>query len=164
LGFQHTGTSWNMSKALLDLEAPSWPTGLGLRPEDDAHLEQVWQVISRAFAGTGFSRERTFEEWKRQVLRDADVISAWDGDVLVGVATHELRLGAGYIGQLAVLPSHRGIGLGRALLREAFSRDLARGLSETKLVVDGLNETARGLYEGVGMVVEQEYRKWEKCL
>ena len=61
-----------------------------------------------------------------------------------------------------VLPSHRGRGLARALLQEAFSRDLARGLSLTKLNVDGLHATSLALYDGVGEVVEKGYRKWAK--
>ena len=112
----------------------------------------------------GLSRDRPFDEWARLSLTDADVHCARRDGELIGCATHSIHLGVGYVRQLAVAESERGRGLGRALLLHTFRHDVARGLAATTLNVDGRNENARRLYDSVGMVVTQEYWRWDLTL
>jgi ribosomal protein S18 acetylase RimI-like enzyme len=125
----------------------------------------VWQCVTEAFHGTPFTRPRTFEDWSEVHLQHlVDVVCAWHGDELVGVATRGRLLGQGYLAQLGVLPSQRGTGLGRGLLLETFARDTADGHTETTLSVDGENEGARRIYDSVGMTVASEMHRWDLTL
>jgi len=164
-GFEHARTIWQMKRSILgELPEPAWPDGVTLRPfgrERDGR--EVWQVVMAAFDGTYGSHPRPFEEWKTLVLDQGyDVVCAVEDGALVGVATTSVRQGDGHVGQLAVLPSQRGRGLGLALLHECFRRDAAAGLSATTLTVDGENALARRLYDKAGMSVVTEYRRWER--
>jgi ribosomal protein S18 acetylase RimI-like enzyme len=64
---------------------------------------------------------------------------------------------------LAVLGSHRGRGIGSALLRRAFATFAARGLERARLNVDAENVTrATAVYERVGMRVVNRWDLWER--
>jgi ribosomal protein S18 acetylase RimI-like enzyme len=147
-----------------ELRAPVWPSGVTLRPfERDRDARELWQVVMTSFAGTFGSHQRSFEEWSAMVLdRGYDAVCAVDDGVIVGVATRVVRNGDGHVGQLGVLPAHRGRGIALALLLECFRRDAAAGLTATTLTVDGANATAKRLYEKAGMHVQAEYRRWER--
>jgi ribosomal protein S18 acetylase RimI-like enzyme len=166
-GFEHARTIWRMARSVAgELPTPVWPAGVSPRPFDrqrDGH--KVWQVVMESFAGTFGSHPRPFEEWSTLVLDQGfDVVCAVEHDVIVAVATTHAGQGEGNIGQLGVLPEHRGRGLGLALLHECFRRDAAAGLATTTLTVDGENALARRLYEKAGMAVVAEYRRYERDL
>lgn len=61
----------------------------------------------------------------------------------------EAILGEYYLDSLAVVPEHRGKGIGRALLWQGMMQGLYRGLSVT-LAVDPVNEKAQRLYASLG--------------
>lgn len=164
-GFEHARTIWRMARGITGpLDAPVWPAGVSLRPFDrERDDREVWQVVMTSFAGTFGSHPRPFEEWATLVLDQGyDVVCAIANGALIAVATTDVRQGDGHVGQLGVLPEHRGRGLGLALLQECFRRDAAAGLSQTTLTVDGDNAQARRLYEKAGMSVVTEYRRWER--
>ncbi len=164
-GFAHARTIWRMARTVTGgLPEPTWPAGVSLRAFDrEQDAREVWQVVMTAFAGTFGSHLRPFEEWSTLVLdQGGDVVCAVEDDAVVAVATTDVRQGDGHVGQLAVLPQHRGRGLGLALLQECFRRDAAAGLTSTTLTVDGDNVLARRLYEKAGMAVVAEYRRWER--
>jgi len=164
-GFEHARTVWRMARSIAgELPVPVWPAGVTLRPFDrDRDAREVWQVVMTSFAGTFGSHPRPFAEWSTLVLDQGyDVSCAVADGGLVGVATTSVRQGDGHVGQLAVLPDHRGRGLGLALLQECFRRDAAAGLPATTLTVDGENALARRLYDKAGMSVVTEYRRWER--
>jgi GNAT superfamily N-acetyltransferase len=151
-GFQHARTSWLLRHDLQQLAPAVWPDGVTLQPFDrERDARDVHRVITDAFRDLPFSHERSFEEWSSLVLGGFDVVCARRGSDLVGAATHGTRLGDGYVGQLGVVASERGLGLGRALLL-------------TTLAVDGENDSARRLYDSVGMAVVQEYWRWDLAL
>ena len=63
----------------------------------------------------------------------------------------------------AVLGSHRGRGVGSALLRRAFATFTDRGLRRVRLNVDAENVTgATAVYERVGMRVVNRWDLWER--
>lgn len=164
-GFEHARTIWRMARSVTgELASPAWSTGVTLRPfarERDGR--EVWQTVMTSFAGTFGSHPRPFEEWSTLVLDQGyDVVCAVEDDAIIAVATTDVRQGDGHVGQLGVLPAHRGRGLGLALLLECFRRDAAAGLQTTTLTVDGDNVLARRLYEKAGMSVVTEYRRWER--
>lgn len=164
-GFTHARTSWELRRELLDLPAPVWPDGVELTGFDrDRHGRAVWALVSEAFATGGFSKQRPYDEWAALMLTDVEVVCAVLAGRLVGCATVGIRLGEGYVRQLAVAPEARGTGLGRALLLEAFQRSAAASRSALTLDVDGDNEGARRLYDSVGMTVTQEYWRWDLVL
>ena len=163
-GFQPAGTSWKLVRAL-PAPPPVWPEGITVRPWEDVDARAVHAVVTEAFRGTSYGRERTFEEWTQVHLEHlTDVVCAFRADDLVGVATRGSLMGAPYLAQLAVLPSQRGTGLGTALLLETFARDLADGAAVSSLSVDGDNDDARRIYDGVGMTVATEMRRWDLAL
>lgn len=164
-GFAHARTLWRMGRSVDgELPLPVWPAGVSVRGFEPARdAQRVWEVVQTSFAGSYGSHARPFEEWALFALgENRDVICAVQDDDIVAVATVGIRSGAGHVGQLAVLPDHRGRGLGQALLHAAFRRDASLGLAATTLTVDGENATARRLYEKAGMRVQAEYRRWER--
>ena len=56
---------------------------------------------------------------------------------------------------VAVLPSHRGEGIGRALVAESLARIRTTVAREVRLTVDAGNARARRLYEGLGFVAQE---------
>jgi RimJ/RimL family protein N-acetyltransferase len=90
---------------------------------------------------------------------DAFVLGAFEGDTLVGLVGFgregmlKLRH-KGFIWGMFVAPSHRGHGLGAALLQEALGRARANpGLRRVNLYVNAQNLQAIRLYERCGFVV-----------
>ena len=161
-GFRHARSSWELRRESTDLPTPTWPDGVALTPFDREQAEQVWALVTRAFAGGGFSHGRPLQEWTRLFLDDAtDVLCARRDGALVGAAILSTRLQDAYVRQLAVADSERGHGLGRTLLLEAFARAAAAGRPGTSLGVDGANDGARRLYDSVGMTVVREYWRWD---
>jgi mycothiol synthase len=82
---------------------------------------------------------------------------------VVGVAYCIEDRGTWWVQQLAVRASHRGRGLGRALLQQAFHRAGQRGLHRVGLSTDS-RTGALGLYERVGMHVMRTYTHYAKPL
>ena len=164
-GFEEARTMWRMRRDLAgELPEPTWPAGVTLRPFDlDRDGRDVWQVVMTSFAGEHGSHPRPYDQWVLLALGGGyDVVCAVEDESIVGVATTGPRGGDGHVGQLGVLPAHRGRGLALALLQECFRRDATSGYDATTLTVDGENNTARRLYEKAGMQVTKEYRRWER--
>ncbi|MCU1693915.1 MAG: acetyltransferase [Frankiales bacterium] len=163
-GFRPARTVWRLCRSHDgDLPFQPWPEGVVLRPlVVDRDLIEVHALVQRAFAGSPGSHPRTLEQWVASSFPDgSDAVCVVREGHLLGVATTSNRLGEGFVATLAVDAWARGQGLAQALLAEVFRRDVAAGLSATSLTVDGENATARRLYEGVGMTVAEEYRRWE---
>ncbi len=90
---------------------------------------------------------------------------AVDGNVIVGSISAGRTPSMGWIRQLSVLPSHRGMGIVTALLREAFGAFHDRGMRRVRLGVDADNKSgAVRLYRRVGMHVACEFRCYDKGL
>ena len=85
-----------------------------------------------------------------------------DGRPVGWVAGRVFEDGRGWIEQLAVARSARGLGLGRALLLHSLAELRTRGATSLALGVQAENEHAIGLYRDVGFEVEREFRVYSK--
>jgi len=104
------------------------------------------------------SREIAANFWKDSLARagrgERVVLSAWDGDDLIGTVTLDLATPPNQphraeIAKLMTRVSHRGRGIARSLMLEAERIAVERG--RTLLVLDTADDGgAAGLYEGLG--------------
>ncbi|MDQ3706245.1 MAG: GNAT family N-acetyltransferase [Chloroflexota bacterium] len=72
----------------------------------------------------------TLQEVEQAIARGTALL-AYDGGHAVGTVRYEVRPGYLYVGRLAVLPSHRGRGVGAALM--SYVERLAPGLGRTTI-------------------------------
>ena len=170
-GWQPARRFWRMRRELDGpVPDPVWPDGVTVRtydrPRDD---EAVHALITTSFREIGGQHERTLEQWRGYLLDTerfdpALYLVAEDGGQLVGAALGQVvGVDYGFVRQLAVAPSHRGRGLGLALLHESFRRHAARGLPACVLGVDAGNPTgALDLYEKAGMRVVEQFTRWDR--
>ena len=79
-----------------------------------------------------------------------------DGRPVGWVAGRVFSDGRGWVEQLAVARSARGLGLGRALLLHSLAELREQGATSLALGVQGKNENAIGLNRDVGFEVERE--------
>lgn len=88
------------------------------------------------------------------VVADARIVGWCD------ITPHPFE-GMRHVGRLGMglLPSFRGQGLGRRLVREALSQAFAKSLKRVELEVYASNQIAVGLYEREGFVMEGRKRR-----
>jgi ribosomal protein S18 acetylase RimI-like enzyme len=158
---------------LADLaDRPVLPDGYTLAPFDPARLDQIAVVDWQAYRGTVDAalywryfrsplgtrrlwdealrgRFGAFDPERTRLLLHEDRLC---GDVLCAVRTRR----EGFIGNLAVLPEHRG-GLGRALLLSALWAHREAGFEHVSLAVTLANERALHLYTTLGFRVRNRF-------
>lgn len=164
-------------------EAPTaavWPEGIVLRPFDpEEHAEAVYRAMDEAFTDhfghVAQPFEQGFPRWRHLMLEDKESFDpelwfvAVDGDQIAGASICRLapRDGGkiGWVEDLAVRRPWRKRGLGMTLLLHSFAEFRRRGLGKAGLSVDASNLTgALKLYERAGMVVRNQYDRYEKEL
>ncbi|HEY1332278.1 MAG TPA: GNAT family N-acetyltransferase [Actinomycetota bacterium] len=161
---------WHMQ---IDLTPPidpgPEPEGLditGVNPNND--LPAVHAVLERAFVGDLSHTPAPFEAWVEEETGGSNFdptlwLAARDEDDIVGVLTASAGEDGGWVDYLAVLASHRGRGIGAALLRRSFALFADRGYARVLVSVDARNPTgATGVYERVGMRVVNRWDLWER--
>lgn len=165
-GFAYLRSNYELLRDAEGLEQPSWPAGVRVTSLDD-HAEAAWHLVySRCgwldVPGHGF---RDYDGWRGvfltpEVLPEQQVL-AWVGDDLAGVAIGKtFSDGSGWVAQLAVADEHKGRGLGRALMLEAFRRRVEAGAVRVGLGVSADNPDALRLYLSVGLVIDREWRRY----
>ncbi|MGZ4152763.1 MAG: GNAT family N-acetyltransferase, partial [Actinomycetota bacterium] len=94
--------------------------GDGLELDDDRDRVNV-DVVHRFLSEDAYwVRGRSRETIERLVRESTRVIAAYDGDALVGFCrVISDRSNMAWLGDVFVLPSHRGQGIGVELVREA---------------------------------------------
>jgi GNAT superfamily N-acetyltransferase len=160
-------TSWILQIRFTDAppNAPKLPDGYTIRDfVQGADDRAVHAVIDTAFLEWAERDPEPFEDWEAKTVARAGfepwllpLVTAPDGTI-VGVVflIDSQDQVEGWVQQLAVAKEHRGRGLGRALLDEAFNRFYARGRRVCELNTDS-RTGALGLYEHVGMSVKSSY-------
>lgn len=140
----------------------------GVEPPDD--LVAVHAVLDRAFAEDWGYHPEPFERWAAEHARDPNYdpslwLLAKDDGVPVGTLTAVPGMDRGWVGEVGVLPSHRGRGIAAALLRRSIDAFAHRGYRRVLLNVDTENPTgATALYQRAGMRVVKRWDLWERSL
>ncbi|MDX2971864.1 GNAT family N-acetyltransferase [Kribbella solani] len=156
--------------------APAVPDGVVVRRGalDEPSRRAVHAVLMAAFAEQPSALPRPFEEWVAS--RESRSTFDWSQVTIVELAGRPVGVtecndnfvstdNCGYVGRLAVVPSARGLGLAKFLLRTAFATDAAAGRSGTILHVDTHNPTpAVALYTGLGMRPDLITDSWLRIL
>lgn len=138
---------------------PVWPAGVELRTYEPDDAGSLKRLLDDAYLGwDGTYVPMADGDWVRWMTEDADFDPAvwWlaeDGGELVGCALHWRT---GWVKDLVVRESHRGRGLGKALLLHAFAEFARRGIPRVGLKVDAGNPTgAIQLYERLGFTADR---------
>jgi|SRR6185312_10206534 len=165
LGYQLTGVRMS-----LVAEAPFRPdlTGTGgmrvrpVRDDDIGALERIASTAhpdTRFFADQHFPREacaRLYETWIRRSAEGwADCVLVADGDGPVAYATLHRDGDAARIGLIAVASDTRRLGIGRALMIDAFRWCDATGVRRLSVATQAQNTSALRFYLRCGFNVDQ---------
>jgi GNAT superfamily N-acetyltransferase len=138
----------------------------GIEPRHD--LQAIHGIIEAAFADDPGQNPEPFDRWATEHTAGPGYdptlwLLARDGGIPVGALTASAGDDVGWVDYLAVLGSHRGRGIGSALLRRSFATFAARGIGRVRLNVDAENVTgATAVYERVGMRVVNRWDLWER--
>ena len=170
-GYRVRWETWVFQKDL-DTEPaePRLPDGITLRTfEEDRDAHATYELIETAFSewpdrDPGFG----FDDWVVSFVRRLDFDPSLtffvdDSGERVGVALCLVNGDEGWVEQLAVKRSHRGRGLGGALLQTAFREFYRRGLRTAGLSTES-RTGARGVYEHVGMRITRSFKRYSKDL
>ena len=133
------------------LAAPNWPEGIRPVAFYAVDPQLIHAVLDASFPGL----VAACEDWYGNLTTDAEFdptlcvpALAQDGSVAGFVQCWT----SDFIKDLAVAPSHRGNGVGKALMLHAFALFAARGADHVDLKVETTEQTARRLYARLGMV------------
>jgi GNAT superfamily N-acetyltransferase len=156
------------------------PDGYEIRALREDEQWKVFLAMQEAFRDHyGFtppeSLEKAFEGWKHHLITGQEIdpellLIAVDasGEVAGGSLcspTHGPFEDMGWVGSLAVRPTHRKKGLAEALLRRSFERFYEKGKSRAGLGVDAESLTnATRLYEKCGMHRHKVFVQLQKML
>jgi mycothiol synthase len=169
-GYVRRWEGW-MFEIELDREPdpPVLPPGYTLRGFEPGRDERAAHaVVERAFGEWPQYEAKPFGDWEAEALRRPgfvpDLLGLVEhGGELVGAMLLVEDGDEGWVDQLAVAREHRGRGLARALLAQAFGLTWRRGGRRCGLGTDS-RTGARGLYEHVGMRVRKTYGEYVKQL
>ena len=133
-----------------------------------AGFREVLDAVARERRYLAFLEAPPLARVRRFVLGNlksgaAQFVAVDDGRVVgwcdVTPKTHETLRHSGVLG-MGVAASHRGCGIGAALLRATLDQATARGLTRVELVVRVDNRAAITLYERFGFEVEGRLRNY----
>ena len=161
---------WHMQ---IDLDEPvepgRSPEGIdigGIDPDED--LAAIHALLAEAFVDDLSHHPAPFDRWVEEEtgtpMYDPTLwLLARDGTAPVGVLTASVAGDRGWVDYLAVSASHRGRGIGAALLRRSFATFADRDIRRVLVSVDAQNPTgATGVYERVGMRIVNAWDQWER--
>jgi ribosomal protein S18 acetylase RimI-like enzyme len=138
---------------------------------DEADLRTAHAIDEESFTEHYGEVAQDFDKFRKRFAEHGDGWSTlWlaelDGTpvgLLVGTRQFEEDEDSGYVRRLGVIPSGRGHGVAKALLRHYFSASQAEGRVAVLLHVDVANVTnALAVYESVGMRPILEIDAWAK--
>lgn len=138
------------------IEPPVWPAGVVLRTlsaKPEKKLAQAAHAVLEAGFWEGGGGAPVFRQWWKAVSRDDEFdpalfFLAVDGGNVIGMAQCWT---SSFIKDLAVHPSARRRGLGRALMLATFHVFAQRGSTHVDLKVREENAAAQALYRSIGM-------------
>lgn len=161
--------NWHMQ---VDLEPPvdqgEAPDGIDIGEMGEDGLAEAHAVLADAFVDDWADLPGPRDRWIAEELASPSFdptlwLMARDGATPVGLAAGSAGEDGGAVDWLGVIRSHRGRGIGGALLRRSFARFAARGITTVMVSVDADNVTgATGVYERAGMRVVGRWDLWER--
>jgi mycothiol synthase len=161
---------WHMQIDLVEpLEPGPAPVGVdidGVEPDKD--LAAIHALLDEAFVEDRSHHPAPFDRWVEEETSTPSFdptlwLLARDAGVPIGVLTASAAEDRGWVDYLAVSASHRGRGIGAALLRRSFALLAERGLRRVLVSVDAQNPTgATAVYERVGMRIVNAWDQWER--
>jgi ribosomal protein S18 acetylase RimI-like enzyme len=125
-----------------------------LRPEDYDRLVALWDEAGLPYRPQGRDQR---ERIAREIEGECSIFLAADDEGrLVGavLGTHDGR--KGWVNRLAVLPSHRGRGIGRALVAGLEDRLLELGIEIVTCLIEDWNENSMAFFERIGYVPHRD--------
>lgn len=140
----HTGVTMALKRSARDAAEPV--PGVVLEVADEGALEQLLAMDIVCFSDFWRYDVRLMSEY---LASDRTVVAKRDG-AIVGYAMCRVDSGHGVIGRLAVMPRHRGSGIGSALLRDVLGYLERQGVQRTVLYTQADNEAAQRLYARFG--------------
>jgi ribosomal protein S18 acetylase RimI-like enzyme len=171
-GFVHERVILRMWR-LLDEEvpAPGWVAGVTVRTFEDRDGARVKKLLDHAYEWDPHYSPQSYDEWHRY-MTDHDEFDptmwflAERRGELVACALHwKQHNQRGWLKDLAVHESSRGVGLGKSLVRHGLLAYAQRGVERVGLKVDASNPTgAAELYAREGFVIDQHLEIWRKGL
>lgn len=166
-GFTHRGSFFDLHRGT-DPPPPAavWPDGVAVvrhRPGDDDVAVHALIYVDAAWDEVPGHAPRSLDLWRSTITPEYRCWVARHDERPVGwVAGRVFDDGRGWVDQLAVARSARGIGLGRALLLHSLADLCSLGATTLATGVQGANETAIRLYRDVGFEVDREWRSYTR--
>lgn len=159
LGYHVRWTSWLLALPEgRQVDPQPLPQGYRVREGAQGDHRTLWAVVEDAFLEWSVRERQSFEDFSAQVMGrpgfepwNLRVVEGEDGEI-VGAAVVFRTGDVGYVDKVAVRRDRRGLGLGRALLADAFARAREHGATRSELATDS-RTGALGLYRRVGMEV-----------
>jgi ribosomal protein S18 acetylase RimI-like enzyme len=137
--------------------------GITIRPLKEDDLEQVPRVWVEAGLPYRPNGRDSPEGLRAQLSRDPDLfLGAFEGALLIGVAIATDDGRKGWINRLAVLPSHRRMGVARALVDGCEDALRKRGRGVFSILIEGRNDASERLFLTSGYRDESEIRYYAK--
>jgi mycothiol synthase len=174
MGFAYHSSLWQFELPPgVPVPAAEWPDGYVARPFDRGEdLDRYVALMNATFAD-----HPTPVAWPQAVVARVHGLPAFDpADIRIvapadrpdrPVAFSRVEVWSeagsapiGWINQIGVLPTDRGRGLGRALLRWGVGHLRARGAGPVQLAVEALNDRALELYRRHGFEATIEWPHW----
>ena len=166
-GFTHRRSFFDLHRGIDPPLAPAvWPSGVAIarfRPGEDDAAVHALIYVDAAWAEVPGHTERSLEAWRSTITPDyRGWVARRDGRPVGWVVGRVFSDGRGWVEQLAVARSARGLGLGRALLLHSLAELRSRGATSLATGVQAENENAIGLYRDVGFEVDREWRVYSR--
>jgi len=162
-GFTHRRSFFDLHRGINPPLAPAvWPSGVAIAPyrpgEDDAAVHALIYVDAAWDEVPGHTR-RSLEAWRSMLTPEyRGWVARRDERPIGWVAARVFDDGRGWVEQLAVARSARGLGLGRALLVHSLAELCSQGATSLATGVQAANDNAIALYRDVGFEVDREWR------
>ena len=160
-GYRERWTAWDLELPEgAEIAAQPLPDGYAIREARPDEHEAFYEVVEDAFSewrARGSLEDFAAMVWGRSGHEpwNLRVCTAPDGTV-VGATHVHLTGDAGYVARIAVRKDRRGLGLGGAMLADAFTLARQHGAVRCYLATDS-RTGALALYEKVGMQVSSAW-------
>lgn len=121
-------------------------TEIVFRKMVEADIDHVVAVENASFSSP-WARQSFCEELENKL---AYYLLATSGDAVIGYVGMWIIIDEAHITNVAVLPSHRRLGIGEAMMQEALVVAKSKGACAMTLEVRASNLAAKNLYEKLG--------------